>query len=126
MAARKTTTATRSKGGNPESKSAAGRAAVLAPTVAERRAAPRLTLTRAEAGVVAIGLRVTVLEVGFGGLSIESGHEFHVGEIHRLSDGRSAETSAVFRARVKHCRRQPATHEPARYVTGFEFVDEWC
>lgn len=104
----------------------AGRAVALAEGAEDRRVTPRLKLPRVEAEVVSLGLRVTVLEVGFGGLSIESEHEFKVGEIHTLRHGTSTKHDGALSARVKHCRREHGTHVPPRFVAGFQFVDAWC
>jgi hypothetical protein len=117
--------ATTKRGTTAVSRSA-GRAVAFAQEGQDRRETPRLRLPRVEAEVVSLGLRVTVLEVGFGGLSIESEHEFEVGEIHDLRSGMSKRNPIVLPARVKHCRLTRATHEPPRYVTGFQFVDGWC
>jgi hypothetical protein len=98
----------------------------FAPAVEDRRETPRLKLPSVKAEVVSLGLQVTVLEVGFGGLSIESGHEFAVGELHDLRYGTSTRGTVVLPARVKHCRPVHARQEAPRYVTGFQFVDAWC
>lgn len=102
----------------------AARAVAVAHVAEDRRRTPRLKLPRVEAEVVSLGVRVTVLEVGFGGLSIEGEHEFQVGEIHELRYGTSKGPAVP--ARVKHCRAKHARHERPRYVTGFQFVDAWC
>ena len=98
----------------------------LARGIEDRRETPRLKVPRVETEVVSLGLRVTILEVGFGGLSIESKHEFQVGEVHDLRYGTSKRGPVVLSALVKHCRLDPATHGTPRYVTGFQFVDAWC
>jgi hypothetical protein len=112
----RTTTASRST----------GRAVAFAQPVEDRRETPRLVVPGVEAEVETLGLRVTIREVGFGGLSIESAHEFQVGEIHQLRYGTSDEDAVVLHARVKHCRSGQARHKQSRYVTGFEFIDRWC
>lgn len=99
---------------------------VLTPDISERRESPRLKLPKVEAEVVSAGLRATVLDVGFGGVSIESAHEFQVGEVHTLRSASSDKDTDVLRARVRHCRREHKGNEPQRYVTGLEFVDLWC
>jgi len=100
--------------------------AVLEPKRAERREAPRLGLPGVDAEIVSLGLTAQVLDIGFGGLSIESAHEFGIGEVHTLRSATSGRDAAALRVRVKHCRRaRPADRQP-RYVTGFEFVDPWC
>jgi PilZ domain len=113
---KKVMTTTRTRSGS--------RSAVL--EVQDRREAPRLKLPRAEAEVVSLGLRATIIDVGFGGLSIESAREFRVGEVHTLRSGTSTADADILRAKVRHCRRDPAGRESARYVTGLEFVDSWC
>jgi hypothetical protein len=75
--------------------------------------------------VVSLGLPVTFREVGFGGLSIESQHEFAVGETHALRCRVSSLPSVVLHVRVMHCRPQATPLEPECYVTGFQFVEEW-
>ena len=99
---------------------------VLTPDVTERRESPRLKLPKVEAEVVSAGLRATVLDVGFGGVSIESPREFKVGEIHTLRSAGSDKDTDVLRAKVRHCRAAHKGNEPKRYVTGLEFVDLWC
>ena len=94
--------ATRSKkttaGSHPRS---LGRSAAVAHAVAERREAPRLTLPSVEAEIVSLGLRATVREVGFGGLSIESAHEFQIGEVHTVRSTTPDSTAAALRDRIR-------------------------
>ena len=90
----------------------------------ERRESPRLKLPGVDATIVTLGLPAKVVDIGFGGLSLESDHEFRVGEVHTLRAARSAQDATGARVRVRHCKR--ASSSDARYVTGFEFVDPWC
>lgn len=88
----------------------------------DRRAAPRITLPHVQAEILSLGLPVTVLEIGFGGLSIASEGEFEVGEQHELRCSVAGQPAVTLRVAVRHTRRQAARHAP-RYVTGFQFID---
>jgi hypothetical protein len=101
------------------------RSAALALAFSERREAPRLKLPKVEAEIVSLGQRATVLDVSFGGMSILGDYEFQVGEIHELRAGTSNRDAAPLRARVRHCRQEEGAGKP-RYVTGLEFLDQWC
>jgi hypothetical protein len=101
-------------------------AAVQEPKSVERREAPRLRLPKVEADVVSLGVRAKVLDVGFGGVSIESEREFPIGEVHTLRARTSDPQAATLRVRVTHSRQAPSARPRPLYITGFEFVDPWC
>jgi hypothetical protein len=102
-----------------------GRASATIDASQDRRETPRIRMPKVEAEIVWLGLPVTVLEVGFGGLSIGSEHEFEVGEVHELRCRVSNRPPVILRVKVRHCRPEDGQHEPAHYVTGFQFVDVW-
>lgn len=100
--------------------------AVLEPKGMERREAPRLRVPEVDAEILSLGLPAKVLDIGFGGLSIESEHEFQVGEVHTLRSGPAHPHATPLRVRVRHCRPSLSGAPRPRYVTGCEFVDPWC
>jgi hypothetical protein len=94
---------------------------------AERRESPRLELPGVAAEVASLGgMRAKVLDIGFGGVSIECEREFRVGEVHTLRALTSNSDAAAPRVRARHCRRVTSAGRRPLYVTGFEFVDPWC
>jgi len=92
---------------------------------ANRRETPRIETAHVEAEIVSLGLKVTVLEVGFGGLSIASEREFPTGDTLELLCRTPGHRSAFLRVRVMHCRPEDEDRDPTRYITGFQFVDPW-
>jgi hypothetical protein len=92
---------------------------------ADRRQAPRLKMPKVQAEIVSLGLPVTVLEVGFGGLSVASGAEFSVGEVLELSCWTSKAHPVVLRVEVRHCRPDAGPDASSRYITGFQFIEMW-
>lgn len=90
----------------------------------DRRATPRITLPSVKAEVVSPHMPVTVIEVGFGGLSVASEGEFEVDDSYQLRCSVANRPALVLHVRVRHCRRQDAKHAP-RYITGFQFIETW-
>jgi len=96
-----------------------------ATAAADRRETPRIEAPHVEAEIVSLGLAVTVLEVGFGGLSIACEREFAVGDTLELLCRTRGRGSALLRVSVRHCRPEGDDLEPPRYVTGLQFLDSW-
>lgn len=123
-----------SKAGTTTGSGLAGRVSALGrntddrrriPRPDDRRLAPRIRLPKVQAEIASLGLPVTVLEVGFGGLSISSECEFSVGEVHELRCCTSPHHSVILRVEVRHCRPENASDESTRFITGFQFLESW-
>lgn len=93
--------------------------------IADRREAPRIRLPKVDAEIVSLGLPATVLEVGFGGLSIVSAAEFSVGEVVEIRCSTAKRLPVVLRVEARHCRPEGDSEEPTRFVTGFQFIEAW-
>ena len=90
----------------------------------ERRRTPRIQLLgQLQGRVVTPAADVSVREISLGGMSLESSVPFAVGGVQRfelfLGDGSCVSVSA----RARHCRPVEGC-DPARFVTGFQFVED--
>jgi hypothetical protein len=65
-----------------------------------------------------------VLDLGFGGFSVETRCSLRVGATHRFRFGAPGGRTVELAAKVIHCRRKATTDWSERYITGCEFVHD--
>ena len=74
--------------------------------------------------MVSLDVPVDVIEMSLGGMSVETSISFPVGAVHTFSltlgDGSTVELTGT----VRHCRNVAPAGAEARYVVGFQFVDD--
>lgn len=93
--------------------------------VASRRRTPRVAAgNQLDVEIVSVLVPADVVDIGFGGFSIETRCSLRIGAVHlfrfRTSRGRTLE----LRARVVHSRRKSAEQWEERYVSGCEFLHD--
>ncbi len=91
----------------------------------DRRRSPRVQLLgRLHGTMVSLDVPVDVIEMSLGGMSVETSISFPVGAVHTFSltlgDGSTVELTGT----VRHCRNVAPAGAEARYVVGFQFVDD--
>ena len=91
--------------------------------VASRRRAPRVAAgDQLQVDVVSVLVPAEVMDLGFGGFSIETRCSLRVGATHHFRFLTAAGKTVVLRAKVVHCRRKATADWSERYVTGCEFL----
>ena len=89
----------------------------------ERRTSPRVEILGTLHGhIVALNLRIAVLEMSRGGMRIESEIAFPVGSHHAFQLTLVDESVMSLAGRVVYSRRAPG-YEP-KYITGVQFTDD--
>lgn len=63
-----------------------------------------------------------VIDISFGGFSIETRCSLRVGATHQFRFLTSAGRTVVLRAKVVHCRRKQTDDWSERYISGCEFL----
>ena len=95
----------------------------LATVSADRRRNPRIELLGRLYGRGAAGEpSLTVTEISLGGMAIETDVELPCGTEHEFQLTLGDDSSVTLRGRVAHSRQLAA--DPARYLSGIEFVDD--
>lgn len=92
---------------------------------AERRRSPRIELPeRLQGRSKAHDLPIRVRDFSLGGMAIETGFAFTVGDVHTfnvtLGDGSIVE----LHGRVLRCRNLGGSDEPPLFVSGIQFVED--
>ena len=91
-----------------------------------RRKSPRFeTLGRVLGHLIDADLPVRVREIGFGGFSIETIEPIPVDIVHQVRFTAYDDWTSTCEARSVHCRPSCAADGSPRFVTGFQFADEW-
>ena len=91
--------------------------------VASRRRAPRVsTGEQLQVDVVSVLVPAEVLDLSFGGFSIETRCSLRVGATHQFRFLTAAGRTVVLRGKIVHCRRKATADWSERYVTGCEFL----
>lgn len=89
----------------------------------DRRRHPRIQLLgRLHGRVVALEVPVTVTEISLGGMAIETDLEFSIDSEHQFQLTLGDDSTVRLKGRVAHSQRLAG--EPARYLSGIEFVEE--
>lgn len=96
------------------------------PNLTNRRKSPRFeTLGRVLGHLVDADLSVRVREIGFGGFSIETVEPIAIDVVQQVRFTAFDDWTSTCEARSLHCRPSCAADGSPRFVTGFQFVDEW-
>lgn len=91
--------------------------------VASRRRAPRIAASdQLQVDVVSVLVPAEVLDLSFGGFSIETRCSLRVGAAHQFRFLTAAGRTVVLQATVVHCRRKATADWSERYITGCEFL----
>lgn len=91
-------------------------------TSAERRSVERLAILGESRGEALVAQPMMVIDVGHGGVKVETTFPFQLASIHELRIP-IADRTIVARGRVTHCSVIEVGAESVRYRSGFEFVD---
>jgi len=89
---------------------------------ADRRASERLPILGSLPGEVTISAPMAVMDIGAGGLTIETSFPLHLGSVHHLKLSLGA-TTLVATARVTHSRLTDVERDIVTYRTGLEWVE---
>jgi PilZ domain len=93
-------------------------------SIDRRRSARVEILGRVHGHSVSHDAAVTVRELSLGGMAIETAFSFPVGAVHQfkltLGDG----AHVLLSGQARHSRPVTSPNASARFVTGFEFVDD--
>jgi hypothetical protein len=93
--------------------------------VASRRRTPRVSVTDPiHAEVVPVLVPGEVMDIGFGGFSVETRCSLRVGARYRFRFGAPGGRTVEIDAKVVHCRRKATDDWSERYVTGCEFMHD--
>src|SRR5262245_51354950 len=96
------------------------------PHVSNRRKSPRFeTLGRVLGHLIDADLPVRVREIGFGGFSIETMEPVALDVVQQVRFTAFDDWTSICQARSLHCRPSCAADGSPRFVTGFQFADEW-
>src|ERR1044071_6028655 len=91
--------------------------------VACRRRTPRVKPgEHVDVEIVSVLVPAELLDLGFGGFSIETRCSLRVGAQHAFRFATTTGRTIELDARVIHCRRKATDDWSERYVTGCEFV----
>jgi hypothetical protein len=91
--------------------------------IASRRRAPRVAAgEQLQVDVVSVLVPAEVLDLSFGGFSIETRCSLRVGATHQFRFLTAAGRTVILRAKVVHCRRRATDDWSERYVSGCEFL----
>jgi len=94
------------------------------PVGQERRQAPRIeVLGQVHGRMVPLDARLTALDLGAGGFSVETSFPIELDSEHDFQLVGPDGTSIRFKARVVHCRRSTSPDGPGRFVSGHRFTD---
>jgi hypothetical protein len=89
----------------------------------DRRRNPRVAiLGKLHGRAVTLDVAVAILEISLGGMSLETDIPFPVDAIHMFQLTLGDNTVVHLKGQVKHC--QKLAGEPARFVSGIQFLDE--
>jgi len=92
--------------------------------VASRRRTPRVApADPINAEIVPVLVPAEVVDLGFGGFSVETRCSLRVGATHRFRFGAPGGRTVELEARVVHCRRKATSDWSERYITGCEFLE---
>ena len=72
--------------------------------------------------IVSVLVPAEVVDLGFGGFSVETRCSLRVGAIHRFRFGTPTGRTYELDAKIIHCRRKPTDDWSERYITGCEFL----
>jgi hypothetical protein len=90
--------------------------------VKDQRRSPRLeVLGQLDGHVVSLDHQVRMRDLSLGGFAAESEKPFRPGSIHRFRITTNTGAATELWVRAAYCRHQ-GTGEPARFLTGFEFM----
>jgi len=91
--------------------------------VASRRRAPRVAAgEQLQVDVVSVLVPAEVLDLSFGGFSIETRCSLRVGATHQFRFLTAAGRTVVLKGKIVHCRRKATADWSERYITGCEFL----
>jgi hypothetical protein len=89
--------------------------------VADQRRSPRLEVFGTLTGHAAsINRRVVMLDISFGGFSVEADHAFEAGSIHKFRITTAEGVATELWVRTAHCRSLDTSG--TRYRAGFQFL----
>jgi hypothetical protein len=93
--------------------------------VASRRRTPRIAPgEQINVEIVTVLVPAEVIDLGFGGFSVETRCSLRVGGTYRFRFNTANGRTVELNARVIHCRRKAADDWSERYVTGCEFLHD--
>jgi len=89
----------------------------------DRRRNPRVAiLGKLHGRAVTLDVAVTVTEISLGGMGIETDIAFPVNAIHTFQLTLGDNSVVHLKGKVKHC--QKLSGDPARFLSGIQFLDE--
>jgi hypothetical protein len=93
--------------------------------VTSRRRTPRVApADPMNAEIVPVLVPAEVVDLGFGGFSVETRCSLRVGATHRFRFGSPGGRMIELEAKVVHCHRKATDDWSERYVTGCEFMHD--
>ena len=91
--------------------------------VASRRRTPRVDPNdQVGIQIVSVLVPAEVIDISFGGFSIETRCSLRVGAVHQFRFTTAVGRTIEVTARIIHCRRKAGVDWSERYITGCEFV----
>lgn len=91
----------------------------------DRRRAPRVEiLGRLQGREVSLDTPVIVREISLGGMSIESGLVFSVGDVHEFLLTLGDDSQVPLRGRVLHSQETITADGKTMFLVGLQFIDE--